>query len=228
MSRCDFNKYHRPRGLTTRPPGTRGILFRYIYLNKKLLTRKSSGEPDTTKQKERRGENLSQRDRKACHSISTALLQSVAEIGTQNTMMSSGKTLHEFSPHIPPKTPKRNINSSTNEIMHTDITLKAQRTRVTGTHAREANSHQNSKAINQLSRHKRQPASILYYSEGVVFMDRLNRRRAKQSGSAEVRIEFAMLSSQCKTAREWETSTHTRSIYICKQVLIMIAGSSIC
>jgi hypothetical protein len=38
-------------------------------------------------------------------------------------------------------------------------------------------------------------------------MDSLNRRRAKQSGSAEVRIKFAMLSSQCKTAREWETST---------------------
>jgi hypothetical protein len=37
-------------------------------------------------------------------------------------------------------------------------------------------------------------------------MDRLNRRRAKQSGSAEVRIKFAMLSPQCETAQEWETT----------------------
>jgi hypothetical protein len=29
-----------------------------------------------------------------------------------------------------------------------------------------------------------------------------------QSGSAEVRIEFALLSSQFKTAREWETITY--------------------
>jgi hypothetical protein len=33
-------------------------------------------------------------------------------------------------------------------------------------------------------------------------MDRLNPRRAKQSRSAEVRIKFATLSSQCKTALE--------------------------
>jgi hypothetical protein len=32
----------------------------------------------------------------------------------------------------------------------------------------------------------------------------MDRRRAKQRRSAEVRIEFAMLNSQCKTAREWE------------------------
>jgi hypothetical protein len=43
-------------------------------------------------------------------------------------------------------------------------------------------------------------------------MDRLNRRRAKQSGSAEVRIKFAMLSSQYKVAMEWATSTYTRNI----------------
>jgi hypothetical protein len=36
--------------------------------------------------------------RKACH-ISTA----VVKIGTQSTMMSSRKTSHEFSPHIPHK-----------------------------------------------------------------------------------------------------------------------------
>jgi hypothetical protein len=43
-------------------------------------------------------------------------------------------------------------------------------------------------------------------------MDRLNRRCAKNSGSAEVRIEFALLSSERKTIREWETSTHIRNI----------------
>jgi hypothetical protein len=39
-------------------------------------------------------------------------------------------------------------------------------------------------------------------------MDRLNQRCAKQGGSAEIRIEFALLSPQCKIAREWETSTY--------------------
>jgi hypothetical protein len=43
-------------------------------------------------------------------------------------------------------------------------------------------------------------------------MDRMNRSRAKQSGIAEVHIEFALLSSQCKTGREWETSTYMRNI----------------
>jgi hypothetical protein len=73
-----------------------------------------------SKQK-KRGKNLSPRNRKACHSISTALLQSVTEIRTQSTMKGSRKTLHELSPHIPPKTPKRNISSSTKEILHTDM-----------------------------------------------------------------------------------------------------------
>jgi hypothetical protein len=46
-------------------------------------------------------------------------------------------------------------------------------------------------------------------------MDRQNRRRAKQSGSAEaVGIEFVILTSQCKTTREWETSTYTRNIVV--------------
>jgi hypothetical protein len=40
-------------------------------------------------------------------------------------------------------------------------------------------------------------------------MDRGNRRHAKQSKSAEVRIKLTMLSSQCKTAMEWGTSTST-------------------
>jgi hypothetical protein len=39
---------------------------------------------------------LSPRSRKACHSISTALLKSVPKIGTQSTMKSSGKTMHEI------------------------------------------------------------------------------------------------------------------------------------
>jgi hypothetical protein len=43
-------------------------------------------------------------------------------------------------------------------------------------------------------------------------MDRLNQRCAKQSGSVEVIIEFSLLSSQCKAAREWETRTYMRNI----------------
>jgi nucleoside recognition membrane protein YjiH len=57
---------------------------------------------EVTKQK-KTGENLSLRNRKVCHSVSTALMQSVANIGTQSTMESSIKTLHEFTSHIPQK-----------------------------------------------------------------------------------------------------------------------------
>jgi hypothetical protein len=65
------------------------------------------------------------------------------------------------------------------EMLHTDITI------VSNTHARDAtNCHQNSHAINQLSRHRRQATPILQ-SEGIVVMDRLNRTRAKQSKSAD-------------------------------------------
>jgi histone H3/H4 len=38
---------------------------------------------------------------KAYHSVSTALLKSVAEIGTQCAMKRSRKTLHECTSHIP-------------------------------------------------------------------------------------------------------------------------------
>jgi hypothetical protein len=85
--------------------------------------------------KKKRGENLSPRHRKACHSISTALLQGIAEIGTQSAMRSSRKTLHELSPHIPQKTPKRNKSSSTNEMLHTDITVRAPYFPIEGTEA---------------------------------------------------------------------------------------------
>jgi hypothetical protein len=43
-------------------------------------------------------------------------------------------------------------------------------------------------------------------------MDIMNLMRAKQSGSAEVRIEFAFGISQCNTVREWETRTYLRNI----------------
>jgi hypothetical protein len=93
-------------------------------------------------QKKKRGKHLNPRNRKARLSISTALLQSVAEIGIHSTMKSNRKTMHEFSPHIPHKTPKRNISRSTDEMLHTDITRER---RVGSTHAREAtNCHQNS------------------------------------------------------------------------------------
>jgi hypothetical protein len=56
----------------------------------------------------KRGNNPSPRNKKACNNISTTLLECVAGIGTQSTMKSSKKTLHEFSTHIPLKTSKRN------------------------------------------------------------------------------------------------------------------------
>jgi hypothetical protein len=95
--------------------------------------------------KKKRGKNLSPKNMKACHSVvSTALLKSVAEIGTQSSMKSNRKTLHEFTSHTPQKTPKRNISSATNEMLHTDISVGAQGASVISTHAREAtNSHQN-------------------------------------------------------------------------------------
>jgi hypothetical protein len=74
--------------------------------------------------KKRRGKNLSPRNKKACHNINIALLQSVAEIGPQSTMKSSKKTLHELSAHIPRKTLKRNKSSSTNEMLHTGISVR--------------------------------------------------------------------------------------------------------
>jgi hypothetical protein len=45
-----------------------------------------------SKKKKRGKKLLSPRNRKACHSVSTALLQCIAEIGTQSTMTSSRKT----------------------------------------------------------------------------------------------------------------------------------------
>jgi hypothetical protein len=43
-------------------------------------------------------------------------------------------------------------------------------------------------------------------------MDRLNQRRAKQGGSARIRIEFAMLNSQCHTAQEWRPAAARRGV----------------
>jgi hypothetical protein len=89
--------------------------------------------------KRTREKNLSPSNKKACHSVSTALLQSVVEIGTQSTMKSNIKTLHEFASHIPPKTPKRNKSCSTNAMLQTtDINVRAQGARVSSTHAKES------------------------------------------------------------------------------------------
>jgi hypothetical protein len=71
----------------------------------KISHKKRQYRPPSKKKK--RGKNLSPRERKECHGVSTALLKSVAEIGTQSAMKSSMKTLHEFTSHIPQKTPKR-------------------------------------------------------------------------------------------------------------------------
>jgi hypothetical protein len=104
---------------------------------------------EATKQsKKEKIKNLSMRNMKACHSVSTALLQSVVQIGTQSTMKSNKRTLHEITSKIPPKTPERSISSTTNKMMHTDITFRAQGSRVINTHATEStNCHQNSQAI---------------------------------------------------------------------------------
>jgi hypothetical protein len=57
--------------------------------NYKIKERKPPGK------RNKRGKNLSPRNSKACHSISTALLQSVTEIGgTLSTMNNNRKTLH--------------------------------------------------------------------------------------------------------------------------------------
>jgi hypothetical protein len=68
----------------------------------KISYKKKQWRPPS--KKKTRGKNLSPRKRKAWHSTSTALLKSVAEVGTQSAMKSSRKTLHEFTSHIPHKT----------------------------------------------------------------------------------------------------------------------------
>jgi hypothetical protein len=52
------------------------------------------------RKKKKRGKNLSPRNRMACHSIRTALMQSVTEIGAQSTMRSSRKTLLKIQMHM--------------------------------------------------------------------------------------------------------------------------------
>jgi hypothetical protein len=79
-----------------------------MYKYHSILTRKSNGGHQPKRRKEEK--SLSTRNRKACHSISTALPQSVVEIGTQSAMKSSRKTLHEFKLHIPPKLTEQEHN----------------------------------------------------------------------------------------------------------------------
>jgi hypothetical protein len=52
-----------------------------MYLYKKKSYKKKQWRPPSKTKK--RGKNISPRKRKACHSIGTALMNSVAEIGTQ-------------------------------------------------------------------------------------------------------------------------------------------------
>jgi hypothetical protein len=62
-------------------------------------------------------------------------------------------------------------------MLHADIKMSDRNEReFAATHVMEStNSHQNNQAINQLTRHSRQPVPILW-SEGIIGMDR---RRAK-------------------------------------------------
>jgi hypothetical protein len=76
---------------------------------------------EATKQKDEKRKRPSPRNRKACHSLGTALLKSVAEMGTRSAMESSRKTLHELSPHNPRKTPKRSISSWTTRRKYATI-----------------------------------------------------------------------------------------------------------
>jgi hypothetical protein len=67
--------------------------------NTKKYSHKKTRQEKPLSEKEKGGKNptgLSPRNRKACHTISTALLQSVAKIETQSPMESNRKTLHEF------------------------------------------------------------------------------------------------------------------------------------
>jgi hypothetical protein len=105
-----------------------GSLFKFAssVRSRKKFTR----EGNTPSKKEQGGKNptyLSPRNKKACHSIVTALLSSVAKIETQSTMKTNRKTLNEFSPCIPAKTSKLNVSRSTSDIMiYTDITVRTQ------------------------------------------------------------------------------------------------------
>jgi hypothetical protein len=69
---------------------------------------------------------LSPRSKEACHNIGIALLESIAMMRTPSNMRSNKKTLHEFTPHITPKSPKGNKSRWTNEIMHADISIRTQ------------------------------------------------------------------------------------------------------
>jgi FixJ family two-component response regulator len=68
-------------------------IVNYIYITS---YKKKQWRPPSKKNK--RAKTLSPRNRKACHSVSTALLNKsvVAEIGTQSAMESGRKTLHRM------------------------------------------------------------------------------------------------------------------------------------
>jgi hypothetical protein len=70
---------------------------------------------------------LSPRKKEACHRIGTALLQSIAKIGTQSNIKRRRKTLQKFSPHIL-QTPSKgsNYNVSTDKMLYVDITVRLQ------------------------------------------------------------------------------------------------------
>jgi hypothetical protein len=56
------------------------------------ITRENSGGHQEKEKK--RGNTPNPRNMKTCHNVTTALLKSVAVIGTQSAMKSSTKTLH--------------------------------------------------------------------------------------------------------------------------------------
>jgi hypothetical protein len=56
--------------------------------------KKKHSRPPSKKKK--RGKNLSPRNKKACHSVGTALMKSVAEIGTRSAMKSHNNKANSF------------------------------------------------------------------------------------------------------------------------------------
>jgi hypothetical protein len=111
--------------------GSRAVYY-FLIIIFKFLQEKAV---EASKQKEKKRKIPKPRNMKACHTVSTALLQNVAGIETHSTTKNNRKTLHEFTSHIPPNTTKGNRSSSTNEMLHTDVTSRAQRARVSSTHA---------------------------------------------------------------------------------------------
>jgi hypothetical protein len=107
-----------------KPP--RGLVIPPVQEVLNASIRDGQPTPEEEKIQRKKPSCLSPRNREACHVNGIALLQSIAKIGTQSTMKSGVKTLHELSPQTPPKLSKGNKRGSTDEMLHADITIITQ------------------------------------------------------------------------------------------------------